>query len=90
VNTSRGAVLDESAVAKALRSGHLAAAGLDVFESEPEIPAELQDLPNCIVLPHLGSATREARQAMWDLAAANARAVLSGAEPQTPVDLPVG
>ena len=88
VNTARGAVVDQQALAAALRSGHLAAAGLDVFEKEPEIPEELRSLQNCIVLPHLGSATREARQAMWDLAAANARAVLAGNEPLTPVKLP--
>jgi len=88
VNTARGAVVDQEAVADALRVGHLAAAGLDVFENEPEIPADLRDLRNCIVLPHLGSATREARQAMWDLAAANARAVLAGEDPITPVALP--
>ena len=85
VNTARGAVVDQGAVADALRSGYLSAAGLDVFENEPEIPAELRDLPNCVTLPHLGSATRDARQAMWDLAAANARAVLGGEEPLTPV-----
>ena len=56
-----------------------------MFENEPEIPAELRDLPNCVVLPHLGSATREARQAMWELAAANVRAVLAGEKPLTPV-----
>ena len=88
VNTARGAVVDQGALAAALRSGHLSAAGLDVFEAEPEIPAELRSLPNCVVLPHLGSATREARQAMWDLAAGNARAVLAGVEPLTPVTLP--
>jgi glyoxylate reductase len=88
VNTARGAVVDQEALAAALSSGHLSAAGLDVFENEPEIPAELRSLPNCVVLPHLGSATREARQAMWDLAAANARAVLAGAEPLTAVSLP--
>jgi len=85
VNTARGAVLDQVAVADALRSGHLAGAGLDVFEDEPDIPTELRDLPTCFVLPHLGSATREARQAMWALAAANVRAVLAGSEPLTPV-----
>ena len=85
VNTARGAVVDQDAVADALRSGYLAAAGLDVFENEPEIPAELRELPNCIMLPHLGSATHETRQAMWDLAAANARAVLAGHEPPTRV-----
>jgi len=85
VNTARGAVVDQEALAGVLRSGHLAAAGLDVFENEPDIPAELRNLPNCVVLPHLGSATRAARQAMWDLAAANARAVLGGESPLTPV-----
>ncbi len=85
VNTSRGAVLDSDAVAAALRSGHLAGAGLDVFENEPGIPAALREQPNCFVLPHLGSATREARTGMWELAAANVRAVLAGSEPPTPV-----
>jgi glyoxylate reductase len=85
VNTARGALVDQEALAETLRSGHLAAAGLDVFQNEPEIPAGLRDLPNCFVLPHIGSATRDARRAMWDLAAANVRAVLSGEEPPTPV-----
>ncbi len=85
VNTARGSVVEQSALAAALASGRLAAAGLDVFENEPEIPAVLRSLPNCVVLPHLGSATREARQAMWDLAAANVRAVLSGESALTPV-----
>jgi glyoxylate reductase len=81
VNTARGAIVDEGALQDALRSGQLGAAGLDVFEREPEIPTGLRELPNGFVLPHLGSATREARQAMWDLAAENARAVLTGEEP---------
>lgn len=85
VNTSRGAVVDPDALAAALRSGQLAGAGLDVFANEPEIPAVLRDLPNCFVLPHLGSATREARTGMWELAAANVRAVLAGSDPPTPV-----
>jgi glyoxylate reductase len=85
VNTARGAIVDQGAVAGALASGHLGAAGLDVFEDEPQIPVELARLPNCVVLPHLGSATHEARQAMWELAAANARAVLAGEDPLTPV-----
>ena len=85
VNTARGAVVDSDALAEALRSGQLAGAGLDVFEDEPEIPGELREMPTCFVLPHLGSATREARQAMWELAAANVRAVLAGKEPITPV-----
>ena len=88
VNTARGAIVDQEALAGVLGSGHLAAAGLDVFENEPEIPIELRSLRNCFVLPHVGSATRDARQAMWDLAAANARAVLAGEEPLTAVSLP--
>lgn len=85
VNTARGAIVDQAALATALKEGRLGAAGLDVFQDEPEIPALLRELPNCFVLPHLGSATREARQAMWDLAASNVRAVLSGVAPLTPV-----
>jgi len=85
VNTARGAVVDARALEAALRSGRLAAAGLDVFENEPQIPAGLRELPTCFVLPHLGSATHEARQAMWDLAADNARSVLAGGSPITPV-----
>ena len=88
VNTARGAIVDQQALVGVLGSGHLAAAGLDVFENEPEIPTELRSLPNCFVLPHVGSATRDARQAMWDLAAANARVVLAGDEPLTAVSLP--
>lgn len=68
VNTSRGAVVDEHALADALRSGHLRAAGLDVYEHEPDVPAELRALENVVLLPHLGSATEDARQAMWDVA----------------------
>ena len=85
VNTARGAIVDQEALAEALLEGTVGAAGLDVFSEEPEIPSTLRKLPNCFVLPHLGSATREARQAMWDLAAANARAVLASESPLTPV-----
>lgn len=85
VNTARGAIVDQEALTEALRSGPLGAAGLDVYGNEPEIPSDLAALPTCFVLPHLGSATREARQSMWNLAAANARAVLAGEEPLTPV-----
>jgi glyoxylate reductase len=85
VNTARGAILDSEALAEALRSGRLAAAGLDVFPDEPAIPESLRELPACFVLPHLGSATREARGAMWELAAENVRAVLAGEPPRTPI-----
>jgi glyoxylate reductase len=85
VNTARGAIVDQDALARALRSGRLGAAGLDVFAEEPAIPTALRDLPNCFVLPHLGSATRETRKAMWELAASNVRCVLSDMDPPTPV-----
>ena len=73
VNTSRGPVVDESALVAALRSGHLRAAGLDVYEREPHVPEALRALENVVLLPHLGSATDEARQAMWDVAWKNLR-----------------
>ncbi|MCL7927378.1 MAG: D-glycerate dehydrogenase [marine benthic group bacterium] len=85
VNTARGGIVETEALAAALREGHLAAAGLDVFPDEPEVPDPLRDLPNCYVLPHLGSATTEARTAMWRLAADNVRSVLAGGPPLTPV-----
>ncbi|MCL7960863.1 MAG: D-glycerate dehydrogenase [marine benthic group bacterium] len=84
VNTARGGIVETEALAAALRAGHLAAAALDVFPDEPEVPASLRDLPNCFVLPHLGSATLAARSAMWRLAADNVREVLKGRAPITP------
>ncbi|MDF1505411.1 D-glycerate dehydrogenase [Roseisolibacter sp. H3M3-2] len=71
VNTARGDVVDAEAVAAALREGRLAAAGLDVFEREPEVPASLLALENVVLLPHLGSATTRTRRAMGDKAADN-------------------
>ncbi len=85
VNTARGGLVDESALASALRAGALRAAGLDVYAAEPGVPAALRQLPNVVLLPHVGSATEEARQGMWDVAWQNVLAVLSGAEPLTPV-----
>jgi lactate dehydrogenase-like 2-hydroxyacid dehydrogenase len=64
VNTARGAVVDDSALIAALRAGRLAAAGLDVFENEPNLNPAYRDLPNTFLLPHLGSATVETRNAM--------------------------
>jgi glyoxylate reductase len=86
VNTARGALIDEAALADALRDGHLAGAGLDVYEREPAITPALLDLPNVVLLPHVGSATRETRTRMAMLAARNAHAVLTGHPPLTPVD----
>jgi glyoxylate reductase len=85
VNTSRGPVVDEDALAWALREGLLAGAALDVYEREPEVHPGLVGLENVVLAPHLGSATVETRTAMADLAARNVLAVLSGAAPLTPV-----
>jgi glyoxylate reductase len=85
VNTSRGGVVDTSALVEALRSGRLAAAGLDVYEHEPSVPAELCELPNTVLLPHVGSATPTTRAAMARLCAENVIAVLAGREPPSPV-----
>lgn len=85
VNTSRGEVMDHGALAGALEDGPLAAAGLDVYPDEPEIPRRLREAAGCFVLPHLGSATRQARRGMWEVAAENVRRVLEGRPPATPV-----
>ncbi|MGI8803824.1 MAG: 2-hydroxyacid dehydrogenase [Solirubrobacteraceae bacterium] len=85
VNTCRGAVVDTAALIEALRSGRPAGAGLDVYEDEPQVPAELVVLPNTVLVPHIGSATRATRDAMARLCAENVIAVLEGREPPTPV-----
>ena len=71
INIARGSVVDEPALVEALISGRLGSAGLDVFAEEPNVPAELIDLENVILLPHVGSATRETRIAMGDLVCEN-------------------
>ena len=82
VNTARGPVIDQDALIAALQNGTIYAAGLDVTTPEP-LPADnpLLHLPNCIVLPHIGSATIEARDAMSSIAARNLIAVLQGEQP---------
>ncbi|WP_340317968.1 2-hydroxyacid dehydrogenase [Rhizorhabdus argentea] len=81
INTARGSIVDEAALAAALRSNRLAAAALDVFEREPAIHPELAMLENVVLLPHLGSATVETRTAMGMQAAANLEAFFAGREP---------
>jgi len=71
VNIARGSIIDEPAMVKALQDGTIKAAGLDVFVDEPNVPAPLLTMDNVVVLPHVGSATRETRQAMGDLCKAN-------------------
>ena len=85
INTSRGPVVDEGALAWALKERLIAGAALDVYEKEPEIHAGLLPLENVLLVPHLGSATTETRTAMADLAASNVLAVLAGASAPNPV-----
>lgn len=85
VNTSRGDLVREEALASALEQGHLGAAGLDVYTDEPEISPRLLAAPRTVLLPHIGSATLETRRAMARLALANVQAVLAGRAPLTAV-----
>ncbi len=87
INTARGPVVDESALIEALTSGHLAGAGLDVYEHEPVVPRALCDCENVVLAPHLGSATVETRFRMAELAVQNVIAVLSGGPARTPLPL---
>jgi lactate dehydrogenase-like 2-hydroxyacid dehydrogenase len=71
INIARGSIVDEPALVAALQGGTIKGAGLDVFADEPHIPAALMTMDNVVLLPHVGSATRETRQAMGDLCKAN-------------------
>jgi lactate dehydrogenase-like 2-hydroxyacid dehydrogenase len=81
INSARGDVIDQMALIEALKSGTIAGAGLDVYEHEPEVPQELIELDNAVLLPHLGSATLETRTAMGMLVLENLQDFLEGREP---------
>ena len=81
MNTARGPVVDEAALADALHEGRLFAAGLDVFEREPEVHPRLLSAPRTVVLPHIGSASQATRTRMAQLAASAVATVLSGGMP---------
>jgi len=85
INVARGTVVDEQALVEALRSGTILAAGLDVFEREPNVPDELKAMQNVVLLPHIGSASVVTRNAMDQLVVDNLKAWFAGKPPLTPV-----
>jgi lactate dehydrogenase-like 2-hydroxyacid dehydrogenase len=85
VNIARGSLVDQEALAAALREGTLLGAGLDAFDDEPNVPEALLALDNAVLLPHVGSASRRTRQAMADLMIANLASWVDGKGPLTPV-----
>ena len=87
VNTSRGPVIDEGALAEALADNRIFAAGLDVYEEEPKVHPKLLDLENVVLAPHIGSASIETRDKMASTAGEDLRAVLRGEQPKNPIDL---
>ena len=82
INTARGPLVDETALCDALDDGHLAGAGLDVYEDEPSVSPRLTAMPNVVLLPHIGSATEETRNAMARIAATDVALFLRGLKPQ--------
>jgi lactate dehydrogenase-like 2-hydroxyacid dehydrogenase len=86
VNSARGGVVDDAALAAALKEKRIAGAGLDVFEGEPSVNPAYLGLRNVVMTPHIGSASRATRIVMCNTAAANLTAVLEGREPPNPVN----
>jgi lactate dehydrogenase-like 2-hydroxyacid dehydrogenase len=87
INVARGSVVDEKALVASLLASEIAGAGLDVFEDEPNVPAELLKLDNVVLTPHIGSGTYETRQAMADLVFANVSGYFNDKTLITPVKL---
>ena len=85
INVARGTVVDETEMVKALQDGRLGAAGLDVFEDEPNVPEELFPMENVVLTPHVASATWETRQAMSDLVVENLVSYFSSGKVHTPI-----
>ena len=89
INIARGGIVDDAALAKALQSGKIFAAGLDVFEGEPQVHPELLKCSNIVLAPHIASATEKTRRAMVDLAVENLRAALDGKKPPSLINAEV-
>jgi glyoxylate reductase len=87
VNTARGEVVDENALTRLLRRGEIAGAGLDVFEHEPAVNPKLLEMPNVVLLPHMGSATIEGRTDMGDKVIINIKTFVDGHTPPDRVHL---
>jgi len=81
INTARGAVIDEKALVRALRTRQIAGAGLDVFEHEPKLPSALKTMKNVVLTPHLGSAVMEVREQMANIVVDNIQALIDGRTP---------
>ncbi|MET1002564.1 MAG: NAD(P)-dependent oxidoreductase, partial [Acidimicrobiia bacterium] len=88
VNTARGTVVDEAALADALHEGRIFAAGIDVYEREPTVHPHLLDAPRTVLLPHIGSASRRTRTLMATMAADAVATVLAGGRPENIVTVP--
>ena len=86
INVARGGIVDDAALAAALRNGRIAAAGLDVYEGEPTVYPDLLSLPDVVLTPHIASATRPTRLAMANLAADNLIAFFAGHQPPNPLN----